>query len=122
MDPDALHQVQHLIPQDVLGELRSTLEPGKRAWLQATEHYPKGSVGELMSPDVVVVPETATIKTALRAFRQLEEVPDQTDQLFVVDQNQRLIGALPLKTMLISRPRAPIIELMNRRRASLLGA
>ena len=113
MDPDALHQVQHLIPQDVLGELRSTLEPSKRAWLQTTGRYPKGSVGELMSPDLVVVPDTATIKTTLRAFRQLQEVPDQTDQLFVVDQDQRLIGALPLKTMLVSRPRTPIIELMN---------
>ena len=113
LDPDALHQVQHLIPQDVLGELRSTLEPSKRAWLQTTGRYPKGSVGELMSPDLVVVPDTATIKTTLRAFRQLQEVPDQTDQLFVVDQDQRLIGALPLKTMLVSRPRTPIIELMN---------
>jgi magnesium transporter len=113
MDPDALLQLQDLIPADVLGELRSTLAPSKRAWLQATRHYPKGSVGELMGPDVVVVPEAATIKTALRAFRQLEEVPDQTDQLFVVDQSQRLIGVLPLKTMLISRPRVPIVELMN---------
>jgi magnesium transporter len=113
MDPDALNQLQHLIPPDVLGELRSTLEPKKRAWLLATQPYPKGSVGELMSPDVVVVPETATIKTALRAFRQLEEVPDQTDQLFIVDQGQRLIGALPLKTLLVSRPRVPVIELMN---------
>jgi magnesium transporter len=113
MDPDALHQIQHLIPQDVLDELRNTLEPSKRAWLQTTARYPKGSTGELMSPDVVVVPETATIKTTLRAFRQLQEVPDQTDQLFVVDQDQRLIGALPLKTMLVSRPRVPIVELMN---------
>jgi magnesium transporter len=114
MDPDALHQIQHLIPQDVLGELRTTLEPGKRAWLRTTARYPKGSVGELMSPDVVVVPETATIKATLRAVRQLQEVPDQTDQLYVVDQDQRLIGALPLKTMLVSRPRTPIAELMNR--------
>jgi magnesium transporter len=113
MDPDGLHQVQHLIPQDVLSELRNTLDPGKRAWLQTTARYAEGSVGELMSPDVVVVPETATIKTTLRAFRQLQEVPDQTDQLFVVDQDQRLIGALPLKTMLVSRPRTPIAELMQ---------
>lgn len=113
MDPDALHQIQDLIPQDVLEQLRTTLEPSKRAWLQASQHFPKGSVGDLMSPDVVVVPKTAIIKTALRAFRQLEEVPDQTDQLFIVDQDQRLIGALPLKTMLVSRPRAPLIDLMH---------
>jgi magnesium transporter len=113
MDPDALHQIQHLIPEDVLTELRTTLEPNKRAWLQKSQHYPKGSAGELMSPNVVVVPETATIRTALRAFRQLDDVPDQIDQLFVVDQDQRLIGALPLKTMLVSRLRTPVTELMN---------
>jgi magnesium transporter len=113
MDPDSLHQIQHLIPPDVLTELRTTLEPRKRAWLRTTRQYPKGSVGELMSPDVVVVPETATIRATLRAFRRLEEVPDQIDQLFVVDQDQRLIGALPLKTMLTSRLRTPVIELMD---------
>jgi magnesium transporter len=113
MDPDALQQLQHLIPKDVLTELRTTLEPSKRAWLQTTQHYPKGSAGELMSPDVVIVPETATIKDALKAFRRLKEVPDQIDQLFVVDRNQRLIGALSLKTLLVSRLRVPVVELMT---------
>lgn len=35
LDPDRLHQLRHLIPEAVLTELRTTLEPGKRAWLQA---------------------------------------------------------------------------------------
>ncbi len=113
LDPERLHQLQHLIPDTVLTELRSTLEPGKRAWLQASRDYPKGSVGELMSPDVVVVTDAATIKTAFKVLRQLDEVPDQIDQMFVVDQDQRLIGALPLKTMLVTRPRTPVVELMD---------
>jgi magnesium transporter len=61
----------------------------------------------------VVVTDAATIKTAFRVLRQQDELPDQIDQIFVVDQDQRLIGALPLKIMLMSRPRTPVVELMD---------
>lgn len=114
LDPDGLNQLRHLIPERVLTELRTTLSPSKRAWLNAGRTYPKGSVGELMSPDAVVIPETGTVKTAFKALRQLDEVPDQIDQMFVVGEDQTLVGALPLKTMLTSRPRTAAAELMDR--------
>ena len=52
-------------------------------------------------------------RTPSRRLGRLAAVPDQTDQLFVVDQQQRLSGALPLKTMLLQRPRAPVAAIME---------
>jgi magnesium transporter len=110
---DTLQQISRLMPEGLIEELRGTLDPATRRRLQAAAHWPEGTVGQLMSSDIVVVPATATVKDAFKAFRRLAQVPDQTDQLFVVDQQQRLSGALPLKTMLLQRPRAPVAAIME---------
>jgi magnesium transporter len=112
-DPETLNQVRRLIPADILEQLHGSLDPKTRAWLQASAHWAEGTVGHLISPDVVVVPASATIKDAFKAFRRLAEVPDQTDQLFVVDEQQRLMGALPITTLLVRRPREPVAPFMN---------
>ena len=48
----------------------------------------------------------------LRYLRRLDEMPDHTDQLFVVDRNEYLRGVLPVNRLLVSDPDARLRLLM----------
>jgi len=43
-----------------------------------------------------------TLEAATRYLRRLDELPDHTDQLFVVDRDQVLKGSLPLARLIVS--------------------
>ncbi len=111
-DPEILAQISKLVPEGVQGELDGSLDPDLRSWLQTSTHWDENSIRHLMSTDAIVLPETATIKHAFKALRRLDQVPEQTDQLFVVDREQRLQGVLPLKDILVRRPRDPVAAVM----------
>ena len=75
--------------------------------------YPEGAVGALMDFDMVTVRENVTLEVVLRYLRRLEELPDHTDQLFVVDRNEKLKGVLPLNLLLVNDPDAKVSAVMS---------
>ena len=75
-----------------------------------------------MDFDLVTVREDVTLETVLRYLRRLEELPDHTDQVFVVDRNDELQGALPLDRLLINEPEVMVVDAMHARRADAARA
>src|SRR5439155_369542 len=83
-------------------EVVQSLPLEERERLRAALSYPEGSVGALMDFDHVAVREDVTLEAATRYLRRMDELPDHTDQLFVVDRAQRLRGTLPLARLIVS--------------------
>jgi magnesium transporter len=95
---------------DILGELpvadqeRILQEVEDRADLDRLLRYDEETAGGRMTTHTVTVYETDTVEQALdRIRRQAEEVADFY-QIFVVDHDRRLVGILPFKDLIISRP------------------
>src|SRR4029450_12903207 len=42
-----------------------------------------------------------------------DELPSQTDQVFVVDRGERLLGVLPLSTLIVSDPDTKVESIMG---------
>jgi magnesium transporter len=63
------------------------LDPEEREQLRAAMSYPEDSVGALMDFEMVTVREDVTLEVVLRYLRRFDELPDHTDQLFVVDRD-----------------------------------
>jgi magnesium transporter len=76
--------------------------------------YAEDSVGALMDFDMVEIREDVTLEVVLRYLRRLDEMPDHTDQLFVVDRTAHLKGLLPVNRLLVSPPEALVSEAMIR--------
>jgi magnesium transporter len=55
-----------------------------------------------MDFDHVSVRENVTLEAVTRYLRRLDELPDHTDQLFVIDREQALRGTLPLARLIVS--------------------
>jgi magnesium transporter len=112
LEADELADIAPDLPQSVIEEVVQSLPPEERERLRAALSYPEGSVGALMDFDHVAVREDVTLEAATRYLRRLDELPDHTDQLFVVDRDQRLKGALPLARLIVSELDQPVGRVM----------
>ena len=54
-----------------------------------------------MDFDVVSVREDITLEVVTRYLRRFDELPDHTDQIFVVDREESLKGVLPLSRLIV---------------------
>ena len=73
-------------------------------------------VGALMDFEDVQVRPDVTLEVVLRYLRRFDELPSQTDQLFVVDRDERLLGVLPINKLIVNDP-----DTLRRRRHAAAG-
>jgi magnesium transporter len=102
LEADELADIAADLPAGVIEEVVQSLPAEERERLRAALSYPEGSVGALMDFDHVAVRDDVTLEAATRYLRRLDELPDHTDQLFVVDRGQVLKGTLPLARLIVS--------------------
>jgi magnesium transporter len=104
LDADEIADLLPDLPSDVVADVFRSLDPEEREQLRAVMSCAEDEVGSLMDFDMVTVREDVTLETVLRYLRRFEQLPDQTDQLFVVDRQEHLHGVLPFNRLLISDP------------------
>jgi magnesium transporter len=102
LEADELADIAPDLPPAVIEEVVQSLPLEERERLRAALSYPEGTVGALMDFDHVAVRDDVTLEAATRYLRRFDELPDHTDQLFVVDREQRLKGTLPLARLIVS--------------------
>lgn len=112
LDTDEIADIAPDLPRGVIEELLASLDAQKRARLQSALAYPEDTVGALMDFDMVTVRADVSLDVAMRYLRRLGELPDQLDQLFVVERDHRLIGVLPLKKLLTVDPEKSVGQVM----------
>ena len=112
LDADELADLAPDLPKDVLQDLMDSLDTQNRERLQSTLSYPDDAVGALMDFDIVTIRDDISLEVALRYLRRLGKLPDLTDKLFVVDNNDTLLGVLPLKRMVVSDLNATVVDVM----------
>jgi len=84
LDTDELADLAPDLPDDVMDDVFKALPVEEREQLRAAMSYPEDSVGALMDFDLVTIRDDVTLEVVLRYLRRLEELPDHTDQIFVV--------------------------------------
>ncbi len=102
LEADELADLAPDLPEDVIQDVIRSLPLEEREQLRAAMSYADGTVGALMDFDMVTVREDVTLEAVTRYLRRLDELPGHTDQLFVVDRDQNLKGALPLERLIVS--------------------
>ncbi|MCK9510238.1 MAG: magnesium transporter [Pigmentiphaga sp.] len=113
LDADELADLAAELPADVVAEVQQGLTEQERARLSTAMSYPEDTVGAIMDFDMVRVRDNVTLEVVLRYLRRLQELPDHTDQIFVVDRNERLQGTLYLTRLLTREPETSVAEIMD---------
>ena len=119
MDADEIADLAPDLPPDVVAEVQKGLTDRERAQLLEAMGYPEGTVGAIMDFEMVRVREDVTLEVVLRYLRRLQELPDHTDQIFIVDRSDRLRGTLPVSVLLVKEPESLVSETMQTEYLSL---
>jgi len=114
LDADELADLAPDLPSEVMEDVFRSLDTEEREQLRAAMSYDEDDVGALMDFDLVSVREDVSLETVLRYLRLFDELPDQTDQLFVVDREDHLHGVLPINALLINDPETEVAQVMRK--------
>ena len=112
LDTDEIADLAPDLPQNVMRDLFKSLPIEEREQLRAAMSYPEDSVGALMDFNMIPVREDVTLEVVSRYLRRFDELPDHTDQVFVVDRDDHFKGVLPINLMVVNEPDAVVGDLM----------
>lgn len=119
LDADEIADLVPDLPRDVIDNVFRSLPIEELEQLRAAMSYPEDAVGALMDFDVITIRENVRLEVVLRYLRRLDELPDHTDQLFVVDRNVQLKGVLLVSQLLVSDPDLEVAQIMTKEMVKL---
>ena len=112
LDTDEIADLAPDLPQSVMLDLFQSLDIEEREQLREAMSYPENAVGALMDFDLVTIRDDVTLEVVSRYLRRFDELPDHTDQLFVIDREDIFKGVLPLNVLLINEPDMEVAPLV----------
>jgi magnesium transporter len=112
LDTDEIADLAPDLPQAVMRDVFKSLSVEEREQLRAAMSYPENAVGALMDFDMVTIREDVTLEVVSRYLRRFDELPDHTDQLFIIDRDDHFKGVLPLNRLLVNEPELEVTSLM----------
>ena len=112
LDTDEIADLAPDLPQSVMLDLFKSLSIEEREQLREAMSYPENAVGALMDFEMVTIRDDVTLEVVSRYLRRFDELPDHTDQLFVIDRDEQFRGVLPLNVLLINDPDMEVAPLV----------
>jgi magnesium transporter len=112
LDADELADLVEDLPTAMLPELMAGLDAQQREQVQSALSYEDDQLGALMDFEMVTIREDVSLEVVLRYLRRWDELPAQTDKLFVINQDNLLTGVLPLHWLLVNAPDKMVSEVM----------
>ncbi|MFW5426633.1 MAG: magnesium transporter [Methylophagaceae bacterium] len=106
LDTDDIADILQDLPEHVMREVLRAMDGQHRRRVEAILAYEEDTAGGLMNTDITTVRSDITLEVVLRYLRVLgDELPANTDSIYVVDHNDHYIGSLAL-SQVVSRSRS----------------
>ena len=113
LDTDELAELAPDLPREVVEAVKKSLDPEEREQLRQAMSYEEDMVGALMDFEMVDVRPDVTLEVVMRYLRRFDELPANTDQVFVVDREDKLLGVLPTNVILVTDEDRLVSEVMT---------
>ncbi|NND16014.1 MAG: magnesium transporter [Eudoraea sp.] len=109
LDTDDAADIIAELPADVVQEVISEIEDREHAQdIVELLKYPEDSAGGLMAKELVRVNENWNVLTCVKEMRAQAENVTRVHSIYVVDDNETLLGRLSLKDLLTTSTTTPI--------------
>ncbi|MEM1000438.1 MAG: magnesium transporter [Bacteroidota bacterium] len=112
LDPDDAADLLAQLPRSDLRLIMERLGDEEEKVIQSLMTYDEDSAGGLMNPDVLAIPEDWTKRQAMEEVIRISEEMEDFYAIYVVDDENRLQGVVPLKRLIRARPHTRIGELL----------
>ena len=112
LDIDDLADLLVELPEKVISEALNGMDYQYRNRLEGVLNFPEDTAGGLMNTDTITIRPDVTLDVVLRYLRLRGEMPDNTDNIIVVDRYNRYIGTLSVTDLLCKEPEQLVSETM----------
>lgn len=119
LDADDLADILQQLPERVMAQVLAAMQERDRLRVARVLAFDEKTAGGLMDTDTVSVRPNLTLDVVLRYLRRHAQLPEATDNLFVVNRKDQYIGQLSLAKLLTSDPAITVREIMNTDREAI---
>lgn len=112
LDDDDVADILQELPEPITGQVLSIMDERDRARIETVLGYSDNVAGGLMSTDIITIRADLTLDVVLRYLRRHSEIPQNTDVVVVVNREDRFVGLLPIRTLLVTDPNVSVREMM----------
>ena len=101
------------LPPDLAQSLIDLMEPEEAAEVKSLLEYEEGTAGRLMTEKVVRIRRRWTVQETIDYLRTVDPETETFAYLYAVDDDDRLVGVVALRTLITSPPDARIRDIMQ---------
>lgn len=109
---DATDVIEDLDPQEQREALQS-LAPEERAQVEELLQFAPDTAGGIMQTELASVKRAASVQDAIARVRELVEQDIAVHFVYIVDEEDRLVGAIDVAHLLVHRGDKPVTQLME---------
>ncbi|MEY2499513.1 MAG: magnesium transporter [Verrucomicrobiota bacterium] len=113
MSPDDRTALLEELPSAAARQLIKLLTPEERGIARALLGYPEGSVGRLMTPDLIAVDAGWSVKEVLDYVRENGQDSETLNVIYVVDDRGKLLDDIRMREFLLKPLEATVRDLMD---------
>lgn len=114
MDSDDAADVINELPEEIQNEVLSQIEDIEQASdIADLMSYEEGTAGSLMAKELISVYAHETVSACIDEIRRQTDNVETMYAVYVLDMNEKLIGMLSLKKLIISHPLAKVEEIFD---------
>jgi magnesium transporter len=119
LDVDDLADLLDELPDTVVKEALQGMDYQYRTRLEAVMNYDEDTAGGLMNIDTITIRPDVTLDVVLKYLRLRKVIPQNTDNIIVVDRYNHYLGTLPMTTLVCTDIEKTVSESMNKNYISI---
>src|SRR5436190_8667827 len=113
MSPDDRTALLEELPSAAARQLIKLLTPEERSIAQALLGYPEGSVGRLMTPDLIAVDAGWSVSEVLEYVREHGQDSETLNVIYVIDDRGKLLDDIRIREFLLKPLETKVNDLMD---------
>lgn len=110
---DDVASIVDLLPKDMKEAILAAMEEKPSEDVKELLHYEEETAGRIMSPDFYALNQNTNVSDAITAM-QLEGDVESAFYLYIVDDQNHLVGVVSLRQVMFARPNTRLEEIMAR--------
>jgi len=111
MSPDAAADLLGDLPQETSEEIMEEMEQPERDEVAELMEYKENTAAGRMTTLYLALAPTATVGDAIDKLREFEGAPETIGTIFLIDADEKLIGAVPLVSLVLAPGGTPLYTL-----------
>jgi len=112
MDPDAAADVLADMEPARAEEVMDEMQPEEREEVAELLEFEEDTAAGRMTTDYIALTPNARVRDAIQKLREFEGGIETVNTIFLQDEEERLVGAVPLPNLLLASEDAPLTSLM----------